>query len=115
MPSQTTRRLLERFRAHPLWAEIDAAERHSRATLRAGRANAASWTLLYRVEGRWTMAEFKTDRLADADAVQRQIEAEGYDQQVTRYVAAVQRLLGERPRALLIFLNVAGEIQEIEC
>ena len=108
------RRLLERFRAHSLWAEIDGAERHPELpyTLDGERGIV---DLLYQAGGRWTVAEFKTDRLADAEAVQRQIGAANYDAQVMRYVGAVKRLLGERPRALLVFLNMGGGIQVIEC
>ncbi len=113
---QTARRLLSRFRAHPLWAEMDAAERHHEVPyVRAGtHGERGIVDLLYRADGRWTVAEFKTDRLAGAGAVQRQIEAEGYGEQVARYVAAVEQLLGERPRALLIFLQVDGAVQVVE-
>jgi ATP-dependent exoDNAse (exonuclease V) beta subunit len=111
---RTTRRLLERFCAHPLWAEMDAAERHHELpyTLDGERGIV---DLLYRAGDRWTVAEFKTDRLTNASAVQRQIEAEGYGEQVARYVQAVERLLGERPRSLLVFLNVGGSVQVVEC
>ncbi|MGD8624693.1 MAG: UvrD-helicase domain-containing protein [Anaerolineae bacterium] len=110
---QTTRRLLARFCDHPLWAEIDAAERyHELPYVLEGERGILD--LLYRRDDRWTVAEFKTDRLPDLAAVQRQIEAEEYDRQVRRYARAVERLLGARPRALFIFMNVAGEIQVIE-
>lgn len=109
----SARRLLERFRAHPLWAEMDAAERHHELpyTLDGERG---ILDLLYRAAGRWTVAEFKTDRLAGAEAIQRQIEAEGYGEQVARYVQAIERLLGERPRALLVFINVGRGVQVVE-
>ena len=102
------------FAPIPLWAEIDAAERHHELPYVLD-GERGILDLLYRAEGRWTVAEFKTDRLADAEAVQRQIGAANYDAQVMRYVGAVKRLLGERPRALLVFLNMGGGIQVIEC
>jgi len=110
---RAARRLLARFCDHPLWTEIDAAERyHELPYVLEGERGILD--LLYRRDGRWTVAEFKTDRLLDLAAARRQIEVEEYDVQVLRYVRAVERLLGERPRALFIFMNVAGEIQVIE-
>jgi ATP-dependent exoDNAse (exonuclease V) beta subunit len=111
---QTTRRLLTRFCDHPLWAEMDTAERHHELPYVLGGERGIV-DLLYRAHDRWTIAEFKTDRLADLVAARQKIQNEAYDVQVTRYVRAVERLLGERPRALIVFLNVARGIQIVEC
>jgi ATP-dependent exoDNAse (exonuclease V) beta subunit len=110
---QTARRLLDRFCTHPLWAEMDAAERHHELPY-VLHGERGILDLLYRTDGRWTVAEFKTDRLPDLTAVHQKIEEKGYDAQVDRYVQAVDRLLGERPRALLVFLNVGRSVQVIE-
>jgi ATP-dependent helicase/nuclease subunit A len=106
-------RLLTRFCAHPLWAEMNAAERYHELpfVLDGGRG---VLDLLYRSNDGWTIAEFKTDRLADPGALWQQIQEKGYGVQMARYIQAVERLLGEHPRALLIFLNVGGAIQVIE-
>ncbi|MBN1137609.1 MAG: UvrD-helicase domain-containing protein [Anaerolineae bacterium] len=110
---RTVRRLLVRFSAHPLWAEMNTAERyHELPYVLDGERGVLD--LLYRENGRWTLAEFKTDRLADLGTLQQQIREERYDVQMARYIQAVERLLGEQPRALLIFLNVGGAIQVIE-
>jgi ATP-dependent helicase/nuclease subunit A len=110
---QTTRRLLSRFRVHPLWAEMDAVERyHELPYVLDGERGIVD--LLYRAGDRWTVAEFKTDRLAGPEAVRRQIKAKAYDEQVARYVTAAERLLGERPRALLVFMNVGRNVQVVD-
>jgi ATP-dependent helicase/nuclease subunit A len=111
---QTTRRLLTRFCHHPLWAEMDAAERHHELPYVLDEERGIL-DLLYRVKDLWTIAEFKTDRLADLAAARQKIQNEGYDVQVTRYVRAVEHLLGERPRALIVCLNVARGVQIVEC
>lgn len=109
----TVSRLLQGLRAHPLWAEMNAAERYHELpyTLEGERG---ILDLLYRADGRWTVAEFKTDRLADEAALQRTLREEGYDLQLARYIRAVECLLGERPRGLLVFLNMARDIRVIE-
>jgi ATP-dependent helicase/nuclease subunit A len=110
---RTVRRLLTRFSTHPLWAEMNAAERyHELPYVLNGESGVLD--LLYRSDDRWTVAEFKTDRLADLAALQQKVQEERYDVQMTRYIQAVECLLGEHPRALLIFLNVGGTIQVIE-
>jgi ATP-dependent exoDNAse (exonuclease V) beta subunit len=111
---QTARRLLERFCTHPLWAEMDAAERHHELPY-ALDGERGIVDLLYRSDDGWAVAEFKTDRLRDPAALQQKIEEEKYDEQVNRYVQAIERLLGKRPRAQLIFLNVGRSIQVFEC
>ncbi|MEJ2211585.1 MAG: UvrD-helicase domain-containing protein [Anaerolineae bacterium] len=75
----TARRLLERFCRHDLWAEMDAAERYHELPYVRGQERGIV-DLLYRHDGGWTVAEFKTDRLADAAAMEAQIEREGYRQ-----------------------------------
>lgn len=110
---RAVRRLLARFSAHPLWAEMNAAERyHELPYVLDGERGVLD--LLYRANDRWTVAEFKTDRLVDLTALQQKVREEGYDVQITRYIQAVEYLLGEGPRALMIFLNVGGAIQVIE-
>ncbi|MEA3338942.1 MAG: hypothetical protein U9R15_03155, partial [Chloroflexota bacterium] len=70
--------------------------------------------LLCRLEDKWTVVEFKTDELKAVADLEAHIREEGYDEQVREYVAAVTRLMGERPRALLVFLNVGGEVEAAE-
>jgi predicted enzyme related to lactoylglutathione lyase len=125
MDEAESRRLLGRFRADPLWAEMDAVERYHELPYVLDGAPCTHGgpcthgergivDLLYRAGDRWTVAEFKTDRLAGPEAVQQQIKAKAYDEQVARYVTAAERLLGERPRALLVFMNVGRGMQVVE-
>ena len=108
------RRLLARFQAHPLYAEMAAAECYHEVpysvTLDDGPRSGII-DLLYRTDGRWTIAEFKTDRLKDEAEMRVRICEEKYDEQVCGYVQAVTRQLGEQPRALLVFLNVGRQVR----
>jgi ATP-dependent helicase/nuclease subunit A len=107
---QQARRLLERFRAHPLWAEMNAAQRWHELPY--------TWVddtgiidLLYRNgEAAWTIADFKTDEIRHADQVAQQVTEKKYDEQLRRYAKAVEAQLGVRPRTMLVFLNVAGQV-----
>ena len=110
------RRLLARFQRHPLYAELDAAGRHHELPYSvelAEGSHSGIIDLLYRADGRWTVVEFKTDELRATDDLRVHIAHEKYDQQVRRYVEAVDRLLGECPRALLVFLNVGRQVRVV--
>jgi ATP-dependent exoDNAse (exonuclease V) beta subunit len=100
-------RLLERFQAHPLWAEINAAERYHEVsyTLPGDRGII---DLLYRTEAGWVIADFKTDEVRSETEMWETIRRSRYNEQVGRYADAVTTQLGQRPRALLVFLQVGG-------
>jgi ATP-dependent helicase/nuclease subunit A len=102
-----TRRLLERFHAHPIFTELDAAERHHEVPYftPAGRGII---DLLARAGDTWTISDFKTDRADSEEHARTLAQQNGYDQQVARYVEAIQSQLGVRPHARLIFLNIHG-------
>jgi ATP-dependent exoDNAse (exonuclease V) beta subunit len=103
------RGLLERFRAHPLWAEMNAAERwHELPYVVAGDVGILD--VLYRHGSLWTIADFKTDEIRHADQVARRVAEEKYDEQLRRYADAVEAQLKVRPRTMLVFLNVAGQV-----
>jgi ATP-dependent helicase/nuclease subunit A len=112
------RRLLARFQAHPLYTEMAAAERYHEVpysvTVDDGTRNGIV-DLLYRTDNRWTVAEFKTDRLKDEAEMKARIGEEKYDEQVRGYVQAVTQQLGEQPRALLVFLNVGSQVRVVPC
>jgi hypothetical protein len=107
-------RLLARFQAHPLYAEMSAADRYHEVpysvTLDDGPRSGLI-DLLYRTDDRWTIAEFKTDRLEDEAEMSARICEEKYDEQVRGYVQAVTQQLGEQPRALLVLLNVGRQVR----
>ncbi len=110
------RRLLARFQAHPLYAELDQAERHHEVPYtvevddvpRSGIVD-----LLVRSDDGWTLVEFKTDRLRAGADLKAHARQKKYDEQVHEYVAAVTPFLGERPRALLVFLNVGRGVEAL--
>ncbi len=110
------RRLLARFQAHPLYAELNHAERHHEVPYAVeveGVPRCGIVDLLARSDDGWTLVEFKTDRLEAGADLEAHIRQKKYDQQVREYVAAVAHLLGERPRALLVFLNVGRQVEEV--
>ncbi|MFQ5340294.1 MAG: UvrD-helicase domain-containing protein [Anaerolineae bacterium] len=105
------RRLLTRFQAHPLHAEIAGARRFHEvpyAIERDGQVEAGQIDLLYHHAGRWHIVDFKTDRLR-ADEVAGKVAK--YTSQVQQYVEAVRQLLGTEPEGWLWFLNVAGQVK----
>ena len=111
------RRLLARFQAHPFYAELARAERHHEVPYAVevnGVSRSGIVDLLYRADGGWTVVEFKTDELGAEVNLEAHIRREKYDEQVGEYVTAMTCLLGERPRALLVFLNVGGQVNVIE-
>ena len=111
------RRLLAHFQAHPLYAELDRAERHHELPYTVeldGAARSGIVDLLCRSDDGWTLVEFKTDQLRAESDLKAYTREERYDEQVGEYVAAMTALLGERPRALLVFLNVGGRVEVVE-
>jgi ATP-dependent helicase/nuclease subunit A len=116
-----TRRLLANFRSHPRYAEIDAAEVRRHEVPYALAADAAGGApafgqldLLFRSGGQWSVVDFKTDHLHDERA-RLQLLADGvYQAQIERYLAAMDALLGVRPRGLLCLLDDRGACSVIE-
>jgi ATP-dependent helicase/nuclease subunit A len=109
--------LLDRLRAHSLWAEVSAAqERYHElpyARQLPGRgAEAGFIDLLYRNRDGWHLIDFKTDELAGDpeldDAILR------HRQQLQRYKQAVGALLGTLASARLCFLDVNGQIELVD-
>ncbi len=99
------RRLLGRFRTHPLYAEIDAAERHHEIPYHLP-GNTGIIDLLYRSEAGWFLVDFKTDEVRSDDEAQIAIQRGGYDRQVARYAEAVTSRFGIQAKTRLVFLNV---------
>ncbi len=64
--------------------------------------------LLYKVDGTVWLADYKTDRLTDADMADR---AEAYREQARIYIEAVRHALGQRPAGLkIIFLRLGKAV-----
>jgi ATP-dependent exoDNAse (exonuclease V) beta subunit len=110
----TVERLLERLRAHSLWAEINAAERYHEVVYSIP-GDRGIIDLLYRTQAGWVLVDFKTDELHSEAEMWEAIERGGYEEQVRRYAEAVMTQLGWRPRTLLVFLQIgASEIGLVE-
>jgi len=110
------RRLLAHFQVHSLYAELDRAERHHELPYTVEVDGAPRYgivDLLARLDAGWTVVEFKTDELRAGADLEAHSRKKGYDRQVGEYVAAVTALLGKRPRALLVFLNVGGRVRAV--
>jgi ATP-dependent exoDNAse (exonuclease V) beta subunit len=113
MAISQVQQLLIRFQQHPLYAELDDAERHHELPYSvelAEGSHSGIIDLLYRTDDGWAVIEFKTDELRTTDDLSAHIADQKYDQQVARYVEAVAQLLGERPTAHLVFLNVGHQV-----
>jgi ATP-dependent helicase/nuclease subunit A len=105
--------LLDRFGKHYLYKEMDAAGRrlhevpysikHYDDTVENGTID-----VLYLREGVWTVVDFKTDRIWDESRFKKR---EDYEDQLRRYASAVERIIGQRPRAILCLLNYKGRIE----
>ncbi|MEW5941402.1 MAG: PD-(D/E)XK nuclease-like domain-containing protein, partial [Chloroflexota bacterium] len=110
---QESRRMLERLHAHPLFAELDSAERHHevRYDLPSGRG---MMDLLYRTEAGWFIIDFKSDEVRSDAEAQSAISQNGYDRQVARYAEAISNQLNVKAKTRLVFLNVNGEVKIYE-
>jgi ATP-dependent exoDNAse (exonuclease V) beta subunit len=109
-------RLLARFQSHSLYVEMSAAERYHEvpySVILNGQAHNGLIDLLFRASpaAGWTIAEFKTDRLAETADLAAHLRRQGYDRQVQDYVQAIAQQMGISPRVLLIFLNVGNSIR----
>ena len=110
---QEAARLLRRFRVHPLWAELDAAQRWPEVSFSIRESDQpvdGIIDLLYRVREDWKIAEFKTDRLRTGADLLAHIRKKAYDDQMQRYVCAVRSQLGVEVNAAFVFLNVGNEV-----
>lgn len=106
------RRLLRRFQAHPLYAEMDKAERYHEVpyTLeREGRIEVGKIDLLCYDAGRWTIVDFKTDQIQDEDELREKVTKHAH--QVRAYETAVGQLCNMDTEGWLCYLNVAGEVR----
>jgi ATP-dependent helicase/nuclease subunit A len=108
------RQLLRRFRSHPLFTEMDRADRRLHevpySLVVDGQVESGIIDALYQRDGLWTIVEFKTDRVKDRSELERVLVDEGYAAQAQRYVTAADRLLGETPQSILCMLNYGGSV-----
>lgn len=113
--ARRARRLLQRFAASPHFRTIAAADQRLHEIPYSYQVNGASESgsidLLYRVGERWTLLDFKTDRIRTPGERARIIYDQGYDQQIARYAAAVEHLIGQQPAAYLCLLDDADQVR----
>ncbi|MEW5868855.1 MAG: UvrD-helicase domain-containing protein [Chloroflexota bacterium] len=104
------RRLLERFRAHPLCAEIESARRYHEVPY-VSAAGPGIIDLLYQTSTGWVIADFKTDAVRSEAEARELIRSQAYDQQVQRYAQAFADQSGQVARTVLVFLQVGNAVQ----
>ena len=119
-----TRKLLQRFHDHPLFREMESAERRlhelpyslervGTPSRSSGEGSLENGTIdvLYLCKGRWHIVEFKTDEIRDELELRQVLDRRQYPAQLRRYAQAVEQLVGQRPDAQLCLLDLAGRIE----
>jgi ATP-dependent helicase/nuclease subunit A len=109
--------LLQRFRQHPLFAEMNTAleRQHEVPFLSTSSQGNVEWGFmdcLYRTQAGWKLVDFKTDELRNRMALAAAQEM--YTPQMIRYRQAVEQWMGIVPRTLMCFLNVERTIELVE-
>ncbi|HPR35394.1 MAG TPA: UvrD-helicase domain-containing protein [Anaerolineaceae bacterium] len=108
--------LLSRFRAHPLWHEVDAAlEHHSElpySYIVDGKVENRVIDLLYREVRGWHIIDFKSDPIQSFTQKEHLIQE--YAPQVRRYKAIVDSKLDTSVQGVLCFMDDHGEVSLIE-
>ena len=116
---QESRRLLERLRAHPLFAELNSAERHHETRYDLPDPSGRGIIdLLYRTEAGWFIIDFKTNEVRSDAEAQSAISQNGYDRQVARYAQAIENQLkastepsrSVKAKTRLVFLNMKDNL-----
>ncbi len=105
-------RLLRHFQRHALFQQIVSARRYHETPYvieREGKIRSRVVDLLFERDGRWTVVDFKTDRLGNEEALQSS-KIENYREQVREYVTAVNELLDVEATGQLCFLDVGGRV-----
>ncbi len=108
-----TRRMLAQFKAHPLYAEMDMAERRLHELPYSligndGLVKQGVIDALYLKDGIWTVLDYKTDRLQNEASLKELLKKEDYEDQLKGYGEAVEKFTGHRPHLILLFLNYHG-------
>lgn len=104
-----SRKMMERLRTHPLFTELNSAERHHEVPYYSPEGRGYI-DLLYRVNETWTIIDFKTDEVRSDDEARETIRRAGYDVQVARYARAISDQLKVQAKTRLVFLNVNSSI-----
>ena len=111
------RRLLARLAAHPVWAEIAAAEvvYHElpfTTPAQMGGYRSGVIDLLYHTAGAWHLIDFKTDELRSEAELAQAVEK--HTRQIQGYRDAVRRLMKVDALPQLCFLDASGQVQVVQ-
>lgn len=113
---ERVQRLLERFQDWEGFQDLETAEidrREIQFSCRKGEHfETGRIDALYLRDGIWTLLEYKTDRIHTREELQEKLGE--YQPQVHNYLKVAGEVLGSRPRALLVFVDVMGGLQAIE-
>jgi ATP-dependent helicase/nuclease subunit A len=104
-----SRRMLERLHAHPLFKELDSADRHHEIHYNLPDERGII-DLLYRTNSGLCIIDFKTDEINSEEEARETIRRAGYDHQVARYARAIENQLKAKAKTRLVFLNVKDSI-----
>jgi ATP-dependent helicase/nuclease subunit A len=108
------RRMLRRFQAHPLYAEIEKADRLHEVPYALPGDSGVIDLLYHRAGAAWNIVDFRTDEVRSIEEMRATIEREKYAEQVRRYMEAITPQIGQRPRGRLVFLRVKNEVQVMD-
>lgn len=107
--------LLQRFRMHDLYHEMQSAERRLHevpySMERDGAVENGIIDALYLHTGQWTLVEFKTDHIGNQADLQAHLRRTDYLAQSQRHATAVKHWLDHRLRVLLCLLDYYGAVQ----
>jgi ATP-dependent exoDNAse (exonuclease V) beta subunit len=108
-----TVRLLGRLRRWEGFQDLEAADIDRReipfSYRVGGKLETGRIDVLYRLDGTWTVLEYKTDSIQSQEELQEKIRE--YQPQVRKYLEAVEGVVGARPSGWIVFLDVEGELQ----
>jgi ATP-dependent exoDNAse (exonuclease V) beta subunit len=97
------KQLLNRFKTHPIWQEIDQAQERYHELPYVHPGDDGIIDLLYRSNGGWHILDFKSDHLNGELSLQAAVRE--YTPQLRRYRGAVQRLLKVDAESIICFLD----------
>jgi ATP-dependent exoDNAse (exonuclease V) beta subunit len=112
---ERTHILLARFKEHRLYDELMDADRCLHEIPYSllddmGEVKQGLIDILYQRNDRWTLVEFKTDKIAQRARLEQHLREHNYFSQVKKYAEAVEWSIGQRPRTILCLLDCEEQI-----
>lgn len=110
--------LLENFQAHPIYTEMNSAQRRYHeipySVERCGQIEMGMIDALYQQNGDWVLVEFKTDRVDNDEEIEYLLQKKDYLDQVGKYLSVAEGMLDQRPRPVLCFLNYQRGVKLVQ-